>query len=230
MLFLVLTKVNAHIKVNQKNQKMGNRSLSLLMLIALFITTLSCKKDEKETVVPIESIIFEQDYNGTLEEVTTDFSIRSISNGKMYIEYKSPDSGNFYSYKYHDDFIRDYRIETSIQPIWSSDLFKYGIMFLYKNSSNHYYIYIYKDTFYIAYVFNYNQHILCDYTYSEFINTDGTTNKIVIDKDDKHLDFYINNEKVFACDISNEIGDQVGFRLKRKGKVAIDYLKVYDTN
>ncbi len=202
----------------------------LFPLVIIIIFSWSCKKEEEEIVAPSESIIFEKDYNGSLEDVITDFSIRSIADGYMYIEYKSLDSGNFYSYKYHDDFSRDYRIETSIRPIWSSDFFKYGLMFLYKNSSNHYYIYIYKDAFYIGYVFNFNHHILCDYTYSEFINTDGTINKIVIDKDGLHLDFYINNEIVFACDISNEIGDQIGYKLKRKGKVAIDYLKVYDTN
>jgi len=203
----------------------------LFLFIGLsFSLIFSCKKEEEETVGLNDNLLFERNYNKTMEPIDNDIVTRSIENGNMLLEHKVADTGRFYYLYYYKDVSRDYKIETSIKPLWISDDFQYGILFLMKNAYSHYYMYIKHDQFFIGYVYNFNYHILCDYTYSESIHTDGSTNIIVVEKDDKHLDFYINGDKVFEKDITNEIGDQFGYKFKCKGKVAIDYFRVYDTN
>lgn len=191
----------------------------------------SCKKDEGEKIEIDDKIIYQDTFDSSTWDCFDGESVAAcVEDGKLYIEYKNQDPDYFYSFFYYYDFSRDYLIETSIRPMEHTDDFKYGIMFLVKNKYSHYYMYIHHDQFFIGYVYNYNYHTLCDYTYSEFIHTDGSANVIKVNKADKHLDFYINDEKVFEKDITNEIGDQFGYKFKCKGKVAIDYFKVYDTN
>lgn len=202
--------------------------LSVVLIFILSIIYSSCKKKEDVEAKPESKVIYEDDFSSSTWDCFDNESVAAcVEDGHLFIEYKNEDLNYFYSYYYYYDFSKDYSIETSIKPIEFTDDFQYGLMFLLKNNYSHYYMYIHKDQFFIGYVYNYNYHMLCDYTYSEQIHVDGTANIIKISKTSKHLDFFINDNKVFECDITNEIGDQFGYKLKGKGKVAIDYFRVY---
>jgi len=197
----------------------------LILILTLFI---SCKKEDTTNEDTGPEILLNDDFNDSdIGSGENDWINYSVDDGFLYIMHKNDDPDYFYQFHYNYDFRWNYSIETSIAPIENPVNFNYGVMFLHKDSYNHYYFYFKQDKYFIGYVYNYNYHILKDYTQSDIINTDGSANILKILKGDHHLKFWINGEIVFESDIKNEIGDQFGYKFKRAGKVAIDYFKVY---
>lgn len=199
-----------------------------LLFIALLILPSCEKNDQNEIIDSGPKVIYEDSFDGS-----SFYESESIKHyekdSKLYIEYFNNDPDFVYYYYYYYDFVRNYIIETSIDPFENPENFSYGIMFLHKNLHNHYYIYIRQNEYYIGYVYNFNYHTLKDYTYSEHINI-ASENIIKIYKGDKHLKFWINDHLIFETDINFETGDQFGYKLKQAGKVAIDYFKVYEAD
>ncbi|NPD84888.1 hypothetical protein HNS38_08975 [Lentimicrobium sp. L6] len=202
------------------------KPLLLLFLFTISLSFLSCNKKDEEPEVK-DLVIFEDDFStSTWDCFDEEIVVACVQDGYLFIEHKNEDLNYFYSFYYYYDFQSDYIIETAVESIETSEDFQYGIMFLLKNRYNHYYMYLKGDQFHIGYVYNYNHHSIAELTYSEHIKTDGSANNIKLRKDGYHWDFYINEEKVYEYEVTNEIGDEFGYFFIGRGKVGIDYFKV----
>lgn len=207
---------------------MNTKHITSILVICISILAIQCTKKQEEKVEPSQKIMFDDQYNESETFLESEFIDVYSADGNLYIDYKNDDPNLFYRYYYYYDLRFNYTIETSIAPINNPDNFNYGVMFMVKNTYNHYYFYIRQNQFYIGYVYNQNHHTISDYLYSEHINIDGTPNTIKIYKGSNHLKFWINDHEVFECDFTNEIGDQFGYRLNQAGTVAIDYVNIYE--
>lgn len=205
---------------------MKSKYLKLFAILTASVLIYACDKKDEEDDQPYQVVLIDEHFDGTEDYVDNEVLSAYKTDGKLFIEYKEEDPNYFYNYYYYYDLKRNYTIETSMQAVQASEGFQYGVMFLQKNPFNHYYLYIRNDHFFIGYVYNYNYKVICDYTFSEHIKTDGSPNIIRIYKGTRELKFWMNDAKVYECTITNEMGDQIGYRFNRPGKVAIDYLKV----
>ena len=202
------------------------RLFIILILVSLFSG--SCKKDEEENPVD-DSMILEEyfDESSKWPEFDNESAAAFIEDGKYYFEHKTEDPNRSYSMYYYRDLKNIYTMETSISLLEGSEDFRYGIIYFFKDNYNHHYLYINHNRFFIGYVYNYNYHVICDYTESDAINIDEKPNIIKMVINSKHVDFFINNTKVYEYDVSFFTGDEFGYKFASKGKVAIDYLKVF---
>lgn len=202
--------------------------ITLLLIIPILF--LSCEKDEEKDTGPVKTILYEDHFDSKEKwpDFENDYFRRTCEDGKLYVHSNLENFDHFYSWYYYYDFQREYIIETSVLPIdMNNGMFLYGLMFMVKNNYNHYYIYLSNDSYYIGYVYNYNYHTLVDFTYNESINSDGVPNIIKIDKKYHQFTIFINDEQVFKYDITNQIGDEFGYKFKGVGSFAVDYFTAY---
>lgn len=195
-----------------------------LILIILF----SCKKDD-DSDPPISNIMYEEYFNNNSDwpEFDDEYSAGKVENGNYIFEHKVEDINKWTSIYLYYDYSGDYTMETSLSILEKTDNFYHGIIWLRKDNYNHYYMYLHDDNFYIGYIYNYNHHSVSDITPSEAIKENGEANVLKVVKNGDHLDFYINGIKVYDYDMEFYVGDEFGFKLRSKGKIAIDYVKIY---
>lgn len=208
---------------------LGNFPVSPLLILLFLVIAISCNKEEDSPESNLE-MIFEDYFNDNSQNwpvFDDETAMATIEDGKYILEHKIDDSDYWYSVYMYKDLQSNYTIETSISLIEGVEDFLYGVIWFRKDSYNHYYMNLIEDKFLIGYVFNYGYHSVSGWKESESINQDGETNIIKIVKTADHLDFYINGNFVYQFDPDIIVGDEFGFKVQSKGKIAIDYIKIY---
>ena len=156
----------------------------------------------------------------------------SISNGKLTIDRKK-DGGIFISRHINIDTSRDFVIETSMGRDVSGAFGLYGLTFGRKNSSNEFTFLISPSGSYSYRKFDNNKYkSIIPSTSSSAIKTGfGEKNKIKVVKSGRLLRFYINGQYMNEAPFESFFGDQLGYTVYYKQKIAVDYLDVkYQTS
>ena len=201
----------------------------IVFFLLLFFCATSCKKEDEEPTSE-SHIIFQDNFDSNDQNwpIFNDTSgMGLIENGKYFLEHKIDDSDYWYSLYLYKDLNGDYTIETSIAYLEGVEDFNYGVIWFRKDNYNHYYLYLTDNKFYIGYIYNYNEHMVSDWTQSESIKTNGEMNKIKIEITVHHFNLFINNELIYEHDALSAVGDEFGYKLQSKGKIAIDNLLIY---
>ena len=107
----------------------------------------------------------------------------------------------------------------------STDGFMYGLSFNRKDNYNHYYMYLQENNFILGYLYNYHHHSIY-LAPSESILTNGDYNILKVEVFNKHLTYFINGDKVYEYDMTIRSGERFGFKLRSKGKIAFDYIRL----
>lgn len=152
-----------------------------------------------------------------------------VSSGKYYFEHKkSSGDWEITTRSFYLDFTKDFEIETAITKI--SGVQDYGISFLYdyKDSKNYKEFGITASGYYrVAKSANGSYTNEKSWTKSSTVKTGNyATNKLTIKRKSNRITFYINDTYVYGMDYSKFVGNQLGLRLYRNQKVAIDYFRV----
>ena len=202
----------------------------ILFVILILISLASCKKEEVEEIDPQRNILFQEDFNNNDKNwpiIEDSAVITSLENGKYYIEHTIADL-NSYFYIYINSILNnEYTIETSFNFIEGVEDFMYGLIWFRKDSFNHYYLYFNDNKFLIGYIYNYKHHLISDWTESESIKLNGEQNKIELKISGSHFDLFINDDLVYGHDAEAAIGKKAGFKVRSKGKIAIDDILMY---
>lgn len=150
-----------------------------------------------------------------------------ITNGKFILEKKNK-GGLFFKNQIAIDDSKDFVIEFGVEKLSGLENQMYGITFGRKNSANEYSFILSNTGSYLFRKFvNDKYHKLIPWTDAPSFNKKYyTKNNIKITKSNNLLRFYINGTYVNEYPFDKLYGNQIGFTLYDKQKIAIDYLDV----
>ena len=177
------------------------------------------------------SYVYQEEFDsqGNWTKGNDDIRELYVSNGKYYFEHKkTTGSREFTTRTFFIDFTKDFEIETSVLKISGEQ--DYGISFLfdYKDTDN-YTEFGYTATGYyrVAESTAGTYSNIKSWTASTYLKKGNySTNKLTIKKKGNRITYYINGSYVYGMDFQKFKGSQMGFRLYRNQKVAIDYFRV----
>jgi hypothetical protein len=150
-----------------------------------------------------------------------------IRNGKYYLEHKRTTKG--YS-TYNDVYVdtsRDFEIETKLDKISGVTNYAYGLMWG-KKGGNSFRFYISSGGYYkIARNVDSKEQVIKKWTKTSYVNTgNGKSNTLKVKKESDQYKFYINGSYISQIDYEPFYGEDMGFVLFNKQKIAVDYLRV----
>ena len=162
----------------------------------------------------------------------TDNYSAKITNGKFILERKIK-GGLFFKNDIKIDTQKDFIIETSLDKLSGKDNLVYGFTFGRKNSANEYSFFISNSGSYSFRKYENNEYkSLIPWTNTNTIRGKlFTSNTIKIVKANNLLRFYINDSYVNEFPFGDFYGNQLGFTVYDKQKIAVNYLDIkYQTN
>lgn len=125
----------------------------------------------------------------------------------------------------------NFEIVTKFKTVKSIPTFSFGLVWGRDNDGNHYEFTINRDGEYsLEKQENYE---LSSMSYQRWIKSsaikkgDGAINELKIIRDGLEMTFHINDTKVQVLRYQKFFGNQIGFKVNRNQKIAVDYLKVY---
>ena len=163
---------------------------------------------------------------------STDNYSAKITNGKFILERKIK-GGLFFKNDVEIDTQKDFIIETSLDKLSGQENLVYGFTFGRKNSANEYSFFISNSGSYSFRKYENNEYkSLIPWTNTNVIKAKlYKTNKIKIVKANNLLRFYINDTYLNEFPFGEFYGNQLGFTVYDKQKIAVNYLDIkYQTN
>jgi hypothetical protein len=152
-----------------------------------------------------------------------------VSNGKYYFEHKkSSGFREFTTRTFYLNKSKDFEMETSILKISGEQDYGMSFLFDYKDDNDYREFGITSTGYYrVAESKDGSYSTIKGWTSSSYVKQGNyATNKLKIKKKGNRLTFYINDSYVYGMDYRTFLGSQIGFRLWRDQKVAIDYFRV----
>lgn len=150
-----------------------------------------------------------------------------IANGKYYVEHKRTTKG----YSTYDDIYvdtnKDFEIETKIDKISGVTNYAYGLMWGKKAGSS-FRFYISSGGYYkIVRNVDSKEQIIKKWTKTSYVNTgNGKSNVLKVKKESDQYKFYINGNYVSQSDYEPFYGEDMGYVVFNKQKIAVDYLRI----
>jgi hypothetical protein len=169
-----------------------------------------------------------EEYNTSSEKEINNHLSKHKSDGYYYLEGLHKKMIWKVNYPAEIDENENFKIETSIKKI-SAGKKRYSSGIIYGSNGNNYYCFVINDRGRFAFIkaMGDNYDVIIPYTESEHINVGkGSTNKLAIKKAEGLIHLYANDNFLTTTPFENFFGNNVGFILSRKQKIAIDYLKV----
>lgn len=156
-----------------------------------------------------------------------EYAKTSILNDTYVFEYKKDESGYHVYYPLYIDMNRDFEIVVTLYQISGHDDRGYGLIWDMIDDSNYYAFDISDNGYYRVSKSEYGDwYDLIDWTESDYINTYGSKNTLLLKKIGDRCDFYINGKFVNSIDYKPLWGDYIGFDMWLKQKIAIESVKV----
>ena len=199
------------------------RKLSIILILLCFIGHSSFAQNKCR-------MIHHYEFNDTnvvnpIKE-TENFS-ESMSDGYFYIEGFQRRKISMVFYPIEIDENEDFEIETSIKKISAAKKRNSSGIVFGADGTN---FYIFKTNTKGEYKYQISKGSDLERTpwiESEDINKGiGSTNKLCIKKEDNQISFYVNDNLLTTRPFDSFFGNNIGFYIARKQKIAIDYLQV----
>lgn len=172
---------------------------------------------------------FDNNKNGWAEIAYEEGEFK-ISDGYYYFEHKRERGAWTNAIPVDIPEHTNFEIITKIKTIKSIPTFSFGLVWGRDNDGNHYEFTINKDGEYsLEKQENYQ---LTSLSYQRWIKSsaikkgDGAVNELKVLRDGLEMSFYINDTKVQVLRFQKLFGNQIGFKVNRNQKIAVDYLKV----
>lgn len=151
-----------------------------------------------------------------------------INNDKYFLDYKR--TGTLRGVELKEiavDQSKNFKIDTSIKKISGLDNDSYDLIWGYKDKDNFYSFGISGNGKYqIGNRYNGKNRIIIKPTKNDKINKKNAENKIVISKEDKDYNFYINGSLVETIPFQKFYGNKIGFAVNTQMKVEIENIKI----
>lgn len=176
-----------------------------------------------------ESILFD-DFNSNANNWSdTNDSNHSfyVTNGKYYLDHKRDEKGWLSHIKREFDSSKDFEIESKLQHVSGDTNSPYGMLWG-KKDYNYFQFLIAATGYYkVRRVVDNKGEDIIKWTKTSNINAGvGGENTLRIKREGDYYKFYINNNYITRIDFEKFYGDEIGFGLYFKQKVAIDYISI----
>jgi outer membrane protein OmpA-like peptidoglycan-associated protein len=177
---------------------------------------------------------FEDDFtdnSGAWPESDNDNIYCKVQNGQYIIEHKRKNQSWLFFKSVFLNPDKDFYIESKMTQLAGVDNDGYGIVFGMGGIENYYSFIVSSDGRYFLYGYKNNEYFSPkEWAKDDRINKKKTANILGIEKLGKTISFFVNGKRMFTQDFQGFFGLSIGFVLNRKMKVAVDYLKVKQTN
>ena len=198
-----------------------------ILVILLFVVQSVLAKSEEL------KLVFNDDFSDNSNNWSNNYDdqdkMLKIEDGFYYFEHYRT-SGSWFTKKDIDiNTEEDFKIETLIKKVSGIQNNGFGLNFGRKDNDNEYEFEISGDGhFRIDKNENGIHTKIKPWTKSSAINTGNNSyNKLSLIKKSSNLEYYINDQLVFTGNFQRFFGNNIGFTISEKQKIAIDYLKVY---
>ena len=150
-----------------------------------------------------------------------------ITNGKYYLDHKLNEKGRITYITREFDNSKDFEIESKLQHVSGDTNSPYGVLWG-KKDSNYFQFLITATGYYkVNRVINNQSEDIIKWTKTSTINEgDGRENSVKITREGDYYKFYINNTYVTRIDFENFFGNEIGYSVYYRQKIAIDYLSI----
>ena len=161
---------------------------------------------------------------------STDDREYQLYGGKYYFEHKKESGGYSSSTDFNIDSSKDFEIETKIDKISGVNNYSYGLMWG-KEGNNSFRFFITANGYYkIVRNVDGNEEKIIKWTTTSYLNKEnGASNILKIDKKGSSYSFYANGNYLTSIDFEPFYGNGMGFVAYNKQKIAIDYLRIKNT-
>lgn len=157
---------------------------------------------------------------------TTDARL-AVNNGKYYFENKLTESGYNSTNVFNIDENKNFEIEAKIDKIMGVSNYSYGLLWG-KGTKTAFRFFITSNGYYkISRLVDNEEQVIVKFTASSFLNEgNGSSNILKISKKGDSFNYYINGNFVTKTDAEPLGGDRFGFEVFNQQEIAIDYLRV----
>lgn len=154
-----------------------------------------------------------------------------VENGQYIIEHKRKNMSWLFTKSLHLNPDKDFYIESKMTQLTGVNNDGYGIIFGMAGVANRYCFVVSSDGRYCLYGYKNNEYFSSKaWTKGDGINKKKTANILGIKKSGGEISFFVNGKLMFSQRFQSFFGLSIGFTLNRKMKVAVDYIKVKQTN
>ncbi|MGN6647014.1 MAG: hypothetical protein ACTHJT_10845 [Cytophaga sp.] len=154
-----------------------------------------------------------------------------VQDGQYIIEHKRTSMSWLFTKSLYMNPGKDFYIETKMTQLSGVNDDGYGIVFGMSGIQNYYTFVVSSNGQYLLYGYRNNEYFSPrGWTKDNAINKKKTANVLGIKKTGQEVSFFINGKLVFSQSYQPFFGLSIGFALNRKMKVAVDYIKIKQTN
>jgi len=177
---------------------------------------------------------FEDDFvdnSSAWSESDGDNSYCKVQNGQYIIEHKRTNMSWLFTKSLYLNPDKDFYIESKMTQLSGVKNDGYGIIFGMSSIKNYYSFVVSSDGRYCLYSYKNNEYFSSkEWTTADVINKKKTSNVLGIKKSGRQILFFVNGKLIFSQQYQPFFGLSIGFVLNRKMKVAVDYIKIKQTN
>src|SRR6478735_1191028 len=198
---------------------------------ALVLLTLLCSLLSLSKAQVVEG--FEDEFidHSAWTESNNENSFCKVIDGKYILEHKRTSQSWLYTKSLYLDPNKDFYIETKMTQLSGVSNDGYGIIFGMSGIQNYYSFVVSSDGKYKLYGYRNNEFFSPqEWTKGNGINKRGTANILAIRKTGNTISFFVNGNLLYTQTYQPFFGLSIGFVLNRKMKVAVDYIKVKQSN
>ena len=196
-----------------------------LILFTLLCSLLSISK--AQIVTGFEDDFIDNDWT----ETDGENSFSTVLNGYYILEHKRTSMSWLFTKSLYLNPNEDFYIETKMTQLSGITNDGYGIIFGMSGGQNYYSFIVSSDGKYKLYGYRNNDFFSPkEWTKEKVINKKNTANVLGIKKTGDDIYFFVNGQLLFSQRYQPFFGLSIGFVLNRKMKVAVDYIKVKQSN
>ncbi len=177
-----------------------------------------------------QQIVFEDDFTDNRNEwyqVDQDECTITVENGKYAFHHKRQEGAWLTWQKIEIDQHQDFRIEVTINKVSGANNYGYGLLWGLEDVDNYNQFVISGNGYYRHGILSNDQWSeIIEWSPSEYINQENTTNILSIQKLGNQVKFYINDHYVNEAEFGEFFGNKVGFIVYRNMKIEIDHILV----
>jgi outer membrane protein OmpA-like peptidoglycan-associated protein len=171
------------------------------------------------------------DNSGAWPESDNENTYCKVQNGQYIIEHKRKQMSWLFFKSVFVDPDKDFYIESKMTQLAGVDNDGYGIVFGMAGIQNYYSFIVSSDGRFFHYGYKNNEYFSSkEWAKGDGINDKKKANILGIKKSGGVISFFVNDILMFTQEYQRFFGLSIGFVLNRKMKVAVDYIKVKQTN
>jgi len=200
-------------------------------LFFILIITLSAFSLLQPSAIFARESIFSEDFDDNYNEwpiEDDEYTRTSIANGTFIFEHKMDEGGYHVYYPVYIDTDKNFEIEITLSQISGHDDRGYGLIWGMEDSNNYYTFNITDNGYYRVSKIEYGEwYDIIDWTESEYINTYRGKNTLLLKKVGNLYNFYINGSYVNMIEFQPFFGNDLGFTVWLRQRIAIDNIYVH---